>query len=232
MKLMKLLAICLMGATVLASDSPRGTVPRTAADKYDVHREQDGFSIGANLLSASQARKTFAADLDRCCMVIEVALYPQKDGRIEVSLNDFGLRVAGKDIATTPASAEVVAGKLQKKLESTTDRPDVEITQTSDIGYRSGGIDPVTGQRRPSGVYTGAGAGVGVGIGGSREPQPSSADPDRRTLELKLREQGLPEGNSATPVSGYLYFAKAPKKNTKYQLDYILNGNKITLALP
>src|SRR6516164_4778540 len=175
MKLMKLLAICLIGATVLASDSPRGTVPRTAADKYDVHREQDGFSIGANLLSASQARNTFAADLDRCCMVIEVALYPQKNGRIEVSLNDFSLRAAGKDIATTPSSAEVVAGKLQKKSEPTTDRPDVAITQTSEIGYQTGGIDPVTGQRRPAGVYTGAGAGVGVGIGGSREPQPAPA---------------------------------------------------------
>jgi len=40
------------------------------------------------VLSPKQARKAFTTDVNRCCVVVEVALYPQKDGRIEVSLND------------------------------------------------------------------------------------------------------------------------------------------------
>ncbi len=229
---MKWLAAGLICIAAFASDAPRGTVPRPTADQYDAHAEQNGFAIGASLLSASQARKAFNTEVDRCCLVVEVALYPPKDGLTEVSLSDFALRVAGKDIATRPTSAEVVAGKLQRPLEPKPDGRDVVISQHAGIGYQTGGVDPVTGLPRPGGVVTSSGAGVGVGVGGSRDPKAGSTDADRRTLELELREKGLPEGNTATPVSGYLYFSMAPKKNAKYQLEYMLNGNKVTLALP
>jgi hypothetical protein len=74
-------------------------------------------------------------------------------------------------------------------------------------------------------------AGVGVGVGGQRPPQPGSTEADRRTMELELSEKGLPEGNTASPVSGYLYFTVPKKKNVKYQLEYMLNGNKVVLPL-
>jgi hypothetical protein len=50
-------------------------------------------------------------------------------------------------------------------------------------------------------------------------------------MELELGEKGLPQGSTATPVSGYVYFTLTQKKNAKYQLEYILNGNKVVLAL-
>jgi hypothetical protein len=40
---------------------------------------------------------------DRCCMVVEVALFPPKHGLTEVSLGDLALRITGKDIATRPS---------------------------------------------------------------------------------------------------------------------------------
>jgi hypothetical protein len=162
-------------------------------------------------------------------MVVEVALFPQKDGLAEISLGDFALRVAGKDIATRPTSAEVVAGKLQKAAEPKADSHDVVVSPTTGIGYQTGGIDPVTGAPRRGGVVTSAG--VGVGVGGPQQPQPASTEADRRTMELELREKGLPEGSTASPVSGYLYFALPQNKNAKYQLEYMLNGNKMTLDL-
>jgi hypothetical protein len=230
MKMIKWLAVGLICSAALASDAPRGTVPRDAADKYGAHADQDGFSIGATRLTASQARKTFSTDVDRCCLVVEVALFPQKGSLAEVSLGDFALRVVGKDIATRPSSAEVVAGKLQRSAEPKTDSHDVVISPTAGVGYQTGGIDPVTGQpRRGGGVVTTTG--VGVGVGGPREPRPGSTDADRRTMELELREKGLPEGNTASPVSGYLYFTLPQHKNAKYQLEYMLNGNKMTLGL-
>jgi hypothetical protein len=230
MNRMKLLAAGLICVTALASDAPRGTVPRATAEKYDAHAEQNGFAIGANLLSASQARKVFATDVDRCCLVVEVALYPQKDGLTEVSLNDFALRIVGHDIATKPSSAEVVAGKLQRRAEP--QQPggrDVVISPTAGVGYETGGIDPITGQRRPGGVVTSSG--VGVGVGGPQPPKAGSTDADRRTMELELSEKGLPQGNTAAPVSGYLYFSLPQKKSAKYQLEYMLGGNKVVLAL-
>ncbi len=50
-------------------------------------------------------------------------------------------------------------------------------------------------------------------------------------MELELGEKGLPQGNTAAPVAGYLYFSLPKKKNVKYQLEYNLNGNKVVLPL-
>jgi hypothetical protein len=50
-------------------------------------------------------------------------------------------------------------------------------------------------------------------------------------MELELREKGLPEGETSSPVAGYLYFSQLKKKNTKYQLEYVVNGEKVILPL-
>jgi hypothetical protein len=107
----------------------------------------------------------------------------------------------------------------------------VVISPSGGIGYESGGIDPVTGHPRRGGIVTSAGVGVGVGRGGSPPPKPGSTDADRRTMELELREKGLPAGNTTSAVAGYLYFSMPQKKNVKYQLEYNLNGNKVVLPL-
>jgi hypothetical protein len=187
------------------------------------------------VLTPDQVRKAFASDVNRCCLVVEVALYPPKDSTVGVSLNDFVLRVTGTEIATKPSGAKVLAAKLQKKAASPQDR-DISISPTAGVGYDSGGYyDPVTGQRRGGGVYTSTG--VGVGVGRSR-PQPGSTDVDRNTMELELGEKALPEGNTATPVAGYLYFSlpqtkdKSKDKAASHQLEYTLYGNKVVLTLP
>lgn len=229
------LAIGLMCAVSLYADAPRGTVPRAAADRYPAHAVHDGVGLGAILLTPDQARKAFASDLDRCCRVVEVALYPQKDSPVKVSLDDFVLRISGSDVAAKPSTAEVLAAKLQKKSSPPpSDGRDVAVYPTAGVGYESGGIDPITGQRRGGGVYTTAG--VGVGIGGSQPPRPGSSDRDRRTMELELGEKGLPEGTASAPVAGYLYFAlpanKDKDKKSTRQLEYTLNGEKVVLQLP
>jgi hypothetical protein len=225
-----LTALLLFSLAAFCGEGPQGTVPRASAEKYPAHVEQDGSAIGARLLKPSQSQKEFASDIDRCCAAVEVALYPRKNGMIEVSLNDFALREAGSDIARKPSSAEVVAGRLQPPPKS--DQPgdkNVTIYPTAGIGYETGGIDPITGQPRPGGVVTSAG--VGVGIGGQRPSDPQASRADRRTIALELREKGLPEGNTMAPVAGYVYFLVPQKKKVKYQLEYVLNGNKVTLSL-
>lgn len=231
MKLRTLLAAGLICAVCVYADAPKGTVPRAAADSYSAHVVRDNVSIGASLLTAAQARKAFASDLDRCCMVVEVAFYPPKDAPVKISLDDFVLRVSGTDVATKPSTAEVLAAKLQKKATPSSSSHDVVVYPSAGVGYESGGYDPVTGQRRPGGVVTSTG--VGVGIGGSQPPAPGSTDRDRRTMELELSEKGLPEGRAVAPVSGYLYFSLPDKdKKSSHQLEYLLNGEKVVLQLP
>lgn len=234
MKLRTLLTTGLMFAVLVYADTPRGTVPRATADNYPAHAVRDNVSVGAVLLTADQTRKAFASDLDRCCLVVEVALYPQSGNPVTVSLNDFVLRVSSTDIASRPSSPEVLAAKLQKK--ATPPPPsghDVTIYPSAGVGYETGGYDPVTGQRRPGGVYTTTGVGVGVGSPQQQPPAPGSTDRDRKTMELELAEKSLPEGKADAPVSGYLYFSLPGKKDKKvtHQLEYSLNGEKVVLPL-
>jgi hypothetical protein len=222
--------IILLGATVVLAQGPRGTVPLDSAEKYPAHASQDGNSVGATLLTPSQAKKEFSSDLNRCCVAVEVALFPRADGQLTVSLNDFALRETGKEISSRPSSAEVVAGKLHRKVEP--DHPgdrNVSISPTTTIGYESGGIDPASGQRRGGGVVTSTG--VGVGVGGPRPPAPASSDADLRTMELELHEKGLPEGSTANPVAGYLYFSVPRNAKSGYELVYTVGEKKVVLQL-
>jgi hypothetical protein len=55
-------------------------------------------------------------------------------------------------------------------------------------------------------------AGVGVGIGKPRIPDPGTSQADRRTMEVELREKGLPEGNAMAPVAGFICILPFRKK--------------------
>ena len=98
-----------IAATALASWALQGTAPRSVAGKYAAHAEQNGVAIGAVMLTSGELRKTFKTDVDRCCRVVEVALYPQDGGPADVSLGDFTLQVAGEEIAAKPSTPKVVA---------------------------------------------------------------------------------------------------------------------------
>lgn len=211
-----------MASLVLAA--PKGTVPRSSADRYVVHAVRNDVGLGVVLLTPEQARRQFVSDVNRCCVVVEVALYPAKDKSLPVSLDDLALRVNGSEVATKPSSAKVVATTLQKKAAVTRD---VSVYPSVGVGYGSGGYDPVTGTRAPGGVYTQAG--VGIGIGDSQ--QASSTDKDRSAMEAELSEKGLPEGAAWGPVAGYVYFPIARRKGTSLQLVYALNGEKVVLKL-
>ena len=94
MKLRNLCVIALL--CVLASaQTPKGTVPRSSADRYPAHARQNDVAIGARLLSQKEAEKAFATEVNRCCVVVEVALYPQKDGQVKVLLNERASVTAG-----------------------------------------------------------------------------------------------------------------------------------------
>jgi hypothetical protein len=178
------------------------------------------------LLSREEARKAFVSDVNDCCLVVEIALYPRKDKALDVSLNDLTLRQIGSETAAKPSSATLVAATLQK---SSRGKRDISVYPSTEIGYGSGSVyDPNTGTQRVGGIYTRTGVGVGVGNTGA-----GATDKDRSTMETELSEKGLPEGSAAVPVAGYVYFPiHSGKKKASYQLSFMLNGNQVVLALP
>jgi len=218
--------LVMMAACLTAWAAPRGTVPRAVATSYPAHAEQDGVGVGAKLLSRDEARKAFVSDVNDCCLVVEIALYPRKDKAMDVSLNDLTLRQIGSETAAKPSSAQLVAANLQKSSRA---KRDISIYPSTEIGYGSGpAYDPNTGTQRAGGVYTRTGVGVGIGNSGA-----GATDKDRSTIEMELSEKGLPEGSAAAPVAGYVYFPiHSTKKKASYELSYMLNGNKVLLSLP
>jgi hypothetical protein len=210
------------------SAGPKGTVPRDDADKYHAHADRDGLVIGVELLTPDQAHKKFSANVNRCCIVIEVAFYPPKDKTVNVLLDDFSLQPEDADYSARPMSAQVVASRLEKKSESTRQ---VTTTQTAGVGYESGTyIDPVTGRPvKYHAVTTDVGTGVAVDPAG----YPRQTDRDRDNLETELAEKALPEGTATKPVAGYLYFPSSirEKKRTPLQLKYKIKDETVIFLL-
>jgi hypothetical protein len=210
------------------SSGPRGSVPRSSADRYHSHAQSDGTSVGADILTPKQVGKAFVSDLNRCCIVVEFAFYPSKGkDPYTLSLDDFALYVSGSDVGTQPEGATLVAASLQKKAGS---GPPVAVHGAATVGYESGTVtDPNTGQpTRVHGVYTGTEVDVS-----DPKPAPGLTDRDRQIMEKELDEKGLPVGKTAAPVAGYLYFSiHDRKKDAKYQLKFNFNGEKLLLPLP
>jgi hypothetical protein len=219
-------ALTLIAAASLCSASPRGTAPRASADRYPVNAQHDGVSIGAKFVTAEEARKNFFSDVNACCLVVEVALYPQKDTPLNIDASDFTLSIVDTDIAAKPESAKVVAASLQKKNDSLRN---VNVASSVGVGYESGTYVDANGQtQHVHGVTTSAGVAVATG------PNSTGSGPtDRETMETELTEKGLPEGTVSAPASGYLYFEiMKKKKDAKLLLEYTLNGTKLALPLP
>jgi hypothetical protein len=206
----------------LMAEGPRSTVPRSGAEKYAAHAKAGNAAIGATLLTSKDVRKTFSADLNRCCRVVEVGLYPFKGEPIDVSTGDFILRLAGTETAVRASSGALVAAQLQRKNSG-----DRGITTLGEVhvGYESG-TDPITGQR-----VHGVESGVGVGVGNSL-PRAPSPDRDRDLMQLELTEKALSDGTAPAPVAGYLYFSfSKDNKKVSHELEYTLNGQKALLKL-
>jgi hypothetical protein len=209
------------------SEKLGGAAPRASAAKYRAHLERDGFSIGAELLSKKEVSQSFAADVNHCCLVVLVAVYPKKDQPVDLSFTDFALEEVGSDIPVRPESTTIVAAKLEKQKSSSS----AEVYPHGTVGYGSGTYtDPNTGQ--PVHVHT-VDAEVGIGVAADGKVPPDVADHDRDVIERELYEKALPDAKVSLPVAGYLYFPLPnPNKKAKYHLTYSGHAETVDLALP
>jgi hypothetical protein len=113
-----------------------------------------------------------------------------------------------------------------------------DITSKTHVNTETGviighGTDPVTG--RPT---TNAGGYERVGVSnGDPRPNvsyPSSGGVDADRFEAMLNKWALPEGRTASPVAGYLYFQvpKSTKAKAKsFELQYAHDGATATLTI-
>ncbi len=188
-----------------------GLRPPASSVDYVAHDTVPGLSIGAQTVKSDDLKRRFNEDISRKGFVIvEVGIYP--DSAMEVYADDFRLESA------RPLTPQMVDAKLHPK------RPDLPVGGSATIGYESA-RDNVNGARRQGGFYGGASVATGVGVGPTAPRQR-----DTRTLD-RLEDLELPQGRTAQPVAGYLYFPK-PAKKGPYQLTYLGATEQIKLTLP
>jgi hypothetical protein len=214
-----------IAALALAGD---GRTPRSSSSDYPVHQDTTTATIAAVRVSPEQLNKNLPSDLAKKYVVVEVAIYPKGDAVIEIATMDFVLML-GADGESHPETAEEVAWMWRPH----TAHPDVPSkahvnTETGIIVAH--GQDPVTG--RPAnrvGTYES----VGVSNDPRQAPPNRSSSVDADRFEAMLGKWALPEGKTASPVAGYLYFP-LPQKKTKgtFELQYTRDGSSANLTLP
>jgi hypothetical protein len=227
-----LVACALAFCTAAAAQGP-GMRPRPTPKDYAVSVHAPGMTIAASVLSKQEVRNSFAADLNKYYVVLEIAVYPDRDGLVAISPEDFMVKMPGDDTLVRPTEPAVVARAIQEQNQpKVAKQTPVDVVTETSVGYESGGYDPVTGQRR-KGTWI-VGSGVGVGTGGPNVPTPPKgpySDNDRDRMEAELADKSLPEGPVTKPVAGYLYFP-AGKKKGNYELKYLGPNGGVKLVVP
>jgi hypothetical protein len=136
MKLKKwITALAAIAATALVARAFQGTAPKSVADKSAAHGQQNGISIGAVMLTTGELRKTFKTDVDRCCQVVEVAVYPPTENPTEVALGDFTLQVVGQELGAKPSTPKVVAWRSSRDTDRL--RPTLILAMEQELGERA-----------------------------------------------------------------------------------------------
>lgn len=199
-----------------AAQTSNGIKPRASVRDYPASAHTADLIIGAAPMSPKQVAHSFATDLNRGYIVVEIGVYPAVGKTPTLDPQDFVLRPRGMKEVLRPASPQVIAASLQRPEKS---GHDITLYPTVGVVYGTGG--GVSG--------TATSVGVGVGIGGSA---PAASTPaDRKVMETELTEKALPGGTLHKAVAGYLYFPASTNKKAVYRLEYASNGAVVSIDL-
>jgi hypothetical protein len=209
---MRLPLLIIAAAATLARAADPGLPARSSPADYPANAAGSSATVAAEIMDPEQVRHRFATDLSNY-VVMEVAVYPKDGRRIDLHAMDFALQMDDRPYVR-PVDPKRIAGVVQRKSRSRAD----DILLYPSVGVTTGTWG------------TGTTVGVGVGVGGG-PPGPASTDADRRTMQLELEEQGLPDRTIVKPVAGYLYFPVGNKKYDKFELRYEGESPEVILPL-
>jgi len=205
-----------------------GTRPRPNSTDYRAHETAGDVTVAAEILPPNQVRNLFSTDLSKY-VVVEVAVYPKDGTTVEVGKIDFALKVGSGEVVRAANPAAIARTRQQASTPRPTKASDVNVYTTVGVGYENG--SDRNGVNR-KGVYTETGVAVAVGQPPYPSPPgPASSDQDRRTMQMELEDNALPEGPASKAVAGYLYFPVSTKKTVTYDLEYYTPQGRVRLIL-
>ncbi len=212
-------------AALAFAQNTSGVDPRPGAADYPAHAGNDAVSVGAVFLRGADQRKVLGEDWSGSYLIVEVALYPEPGHPLTVAPRDFMLRAGEERVA--PVDAETLVPYPRSKTNSGPIGPDskVHVRTVDTIGVASGPYGRKT-------VYTDSQ--VQVAVGDTPYPAQPPPPPDPKLEKRRaLEDKELPDGKTAKPIAGYLYFPKPKKvaKDAAYELDYYGDAGTLKLAL-
>lgn len=229
---MRAIAVFCAVAVLALALPENGIPPRGKPADYPVNgsvevKDIGKVAIGAAIVPSAQVRKMFSNETAENYIVVEVGIYPEAR-QIDASYYDFGLKIGDRFAhADSPADAALPWAEKAPKAE---DPNKVHVTQEAGVVYTKSN-DPYYGRRSGVGTYEGTSV---SNVSPPNAPPTSSSGPDRHAVEQKMRDKALPEGTTAKPVAGYLYFPVygKHKKTDALELEYSKESAELNLVLP
>lgn len=194
--------------------------PRTKPADYPVQTQLGTVTLAAEYLvhSLPTPQGTLVAN---DYLIVEVAFFGPSFSRLKMSPDNFTLRINGKGSGLTTEPAGMVASSI--KFPSA--RPHLETSGT--VGAGDGTV--TVGPRAPQSRFP--------GDGNDRNPagQPVTVKSveEENSLDHRVQNASLPEGEHSLPRSGLLYFFYRGKIKNIHSLDLYYEGTmgKATLKV-
>jgi hypothetical protein len=183
----------------------KGMPPRATPGDYQGQAKAGDVTVAAEFMGHSIPRLEGPLSTEDY-VVVETGLFGAPGARINLSIEDFSLRINGKKAPLPSQPYELVAKSVK---------------------------DPQWSPPKPAGEKSKSSFGTG---GGQDEPPPMPARMPfemRRALAQHLQRTSLPQGEHALPQAGLLYFAYRGKTENirSIELVYSSAAGKATLTL-
>jgi hypothetical protein len=191
-------------ATASLYGQSKGMPPRTTPGDYQAHAQAGAFTIGAEFAGHSIPDPQAVLSTEDY-VVVEVGLFGPAGAHLNLSYENFSLRINGKK---TPFPAQEFVNVF-KSLKN----PDYE--------------PPTKSEAKTKTNVNGGGGGADANA-----PPPVVHIPIEveRAMQQKVRNISLPEGDRALPAAGLIFFEHRGKANS---IELIYNGpaGKASMAL-
>ena len=187
----------------------RGLPPRATAADYQANAAAGTVTIAAEFLghAVPTAQGTLSTET---FVVVEAGIFGQPDAGIKLSLENFSLRINGKN-DPLPSQPSGLVGKSLKDPELEPPASASSKTKTNVNGGGGGG--QVDSNAPPAPVH------IPIEV--------------QRSMQQRVQKAAFPEGDRTLPVAGLLFFQYSGKAKNIRSVDLIYNGpaGKATLEL-
>lgn len=192
-------ALGLIGAALLCAGEKK---PQKSTPRSG---ENDFVEITATALADPESvREVLGSDLGGHYILMDVQIVPKEGRKVAIRLDDFVLRTDKDGEKTTPFVPSQIAGKGA-----------MVVTETGGGGGSTFGVGPMS-----LGTADIKEAHAVVKSGANEKPNP--------ILDV-LKQKILPERETATPISGLLYFPMEKQKLKDLELIYTTPEGKLRL---